>query len=436
MVQLLRFRDFRLLWSAGLISMIGDWALRAGLPFEVYRLTGSTLATAAYFLAGLIPQVLFGSTAGVFVDRWDRRRLMIWVNIALAVALLPLLAVDTLGVWIVYGAVIAAVILGLLFAPAQIAVLPQLVGPEHLVEANSLSSLNQNLSRLIGPALGGITVAALGLSGVVAIDALTFVIAAILISRIAPRPSFKPLAAAHPDAAILPKVSAWSHLAAEVRDGIAQASASTLLMSLILFGLITSIGEGVLGALFVPWTTDILHGDNLVFASLLSTQAIGGLIGAFIVGKFLRRASPARMLGVGALLFGLIDLVLFTYPVIAPVVWPALVGMVIVGIPGTAMQVGGTTIQQREVLDTHRGRVIGLYMTVSAVGAIVGTSLGGFFGQTIGILPMVVIQGSGYAISGLMVLAVARRMSRASTAPPPATDEPPISAEAALASER
>ena len=65
MVQLLRFRDFRLLWSAGLISMIGDWALRAGLPFEVYRLTGSTLATAAYFLAGLIPQVLFGSTAGV-----------------------------------------------------------------------------------------------------------------------------------------------------------------------------------------------------------------------------------------------------------------------------------------------------------------------------------------------------------------------------------
>ena len=435
MVQLLRFRDFRLLWSAGLISMIGDWALRAGLPFEVYRLTGSTLATAAYFLAGLIPQVLFGSTAGVFVDRWDRRRLMIWVNIALALALLPLLTVDTLGVWVVYGAVVAAVILGLLFAPAQIAVLPQLVGPEHLIEANSLSSLNQNLSRLIGPALGGVTVAVLGLSGVVAIDALTFVIAAILIARIAPRPSFKPRVEAHPDAAIVPNVSARSHLVAELRDGIAQARASTLLMSLILFGLITSIGEGVLGALFVPWTTDILHGDNLVFAALLSTQAIGGLIGAFIVGKFLRRASPARMLGVGALLFGLIDLALFTYPVIAPVIWPALVGMVIVGIPGTAMQVGGTTIQQREVLDTHRGRVIGLYMTVAAVGAIVGTSLGGLFGQTVGILPMVVIQGSGYAISGLMVLAVARRSGRASSAQPTATDEPPISTEPALASE-
>jgi predicted MFS family arabinose efflux permease len=436
MVRLLRFRDFRLLWSAGLISMIGDWALRAGLPFEVYRLTGSTLATAAYFLAGLVPQVLFGSTAGVFVDRWDRRRLMIWVNIALAVALLPLLAVDALGVWIVYGAVVAAVILGLLFAPAQIAMLPQLVGSEHLVEANSLSSLNQNLSRLIGPALGGIVVALLGLAGVVAIDAISFVIAAVLISMIPSRPSFKATAPAlSHDAAILPAGSAWSRLVTELRDGIAQASASTLLMALIVFGLITSVGEGVLGALFVPWTTDILHGDNLVFAALLSTQAIGGLIGAFIVGKFLRNASPARMLGVGALLFGLIDLVLFTYPVIAPVIWPALVGMVIVGIPGTAMQVGGTTIQQREVLDSHRGRVIGLLMTVMAVGAIVGTSLGGFFGQTVGILPMVVIQGSGYTISGLMVLLVARRMRRASSATL-AIDEPPISTEAALASEQ
>ena len=126
MLRVLRFRDFRLLWSAGLISSIGDWALRAGLPFEIYRLTGSTLATAAYLLAGLLPQVLFGSTAGVFVDRWDRRKLMIWVNVALALALIPLLGVETVGIWIVYATVIVAVILGLLFEPAEMAVLPRL----------------------------------------------------------------------------------------------------------------------------------------------------------------------------------------------------------------------------------------------------------------------------------------------------------------------
>jgi predicted MFS family arabinose efflux permease len=444
MLRVLRFRDFRLVWSAGLISMIGDWALRAGLPFEVYRLTGSTLATAAYFLAGLIPQVLFGSTAGVFVDRWDRRRLMIWVNVALAISLLPLLAVDAVGVWIVYATVVVTVILGLLFAPAEIAVLPQLVGPEHLVEANSLSSLNRNLSRLIGPALGGVAVALFGLAGVVAIDALSFVIAALLIALIAPRPEFKPALQLHAldehGVAVAPVGSAISRVVAELGDGIAQARTSSLLMAMLLFSLITAIGEGVLGALFVPWTTDILHGNDLVFAALLSTQAIGGLAGAFLVGRYLRNVAPARLLGMGAVLFGLIDLVLFTYPVLAPVIWPALVGMVIVGIPATAMQVGGTTIQQTEVADSHRGRVVGLWMTAMATGAIVGTTIGGLFGQALGILPLLVIQGAGYALSGLMVLYVARRIRRSAAAAAVAgaalADQPALATDVALASDQ
>ena len=414
--------------------------------FEIYRLTGSTLATAAYFLAGLIPQVLFGSAAGVFVDRWDRRRLMIWINIALAVALLPLLAVDTAGVWIVYATVVVAVILSLLFIPAEVAVLPQLVEADDLVAANSLSSLNRNLSRLIGPAMGGVAVAISGLAGVVVIDALSFVAAAVLIALIPARAAFKPALLAHADGQLdgAPSGSALGRVFAELRDGIAQARASSLLMAMLFFSLITAVGEGVLGALFVPWSTDILHGDDLVFAALLSTQAIGGLVGAFIVGRYLRAASPARMLGVGAVLFGLIDLVLFTYPVVAPVVWPALIGMVIVGIPATAMQVGGTTIQQTEVADSHRGRIVGLWMTTIAIGAIVGTTVAGVFGEVIGILPLVVIQGSGYLISGLMVLYVVRRIG--AQAPPAEiqveaaagllTDQSAIATDAALASER
>lgn len=441
MLRVLRFRDFRLVWSAGLISMIGDWALRAGLPFEIYRLTGSTLATAAYFLAGLVPQVLFASTAGVFVDRWDRRKVMIWVNVALAISLVPLLAVDLVGIWIVYATVVVAVILELLFEPAEIAVLPQLVGPEHLVEANSLSSLNRNLSRLIGPALGGLAVALFGLSGVVVIDAVSFLIAAGLIAWIAPRPSFKPSARLHAaaDAAVAASASAWSRLTAELREGITQVRANELLIAVMAFTVITAIGEGVLGALFVPWTTDVLHGDDLVFAALLSTQAIGGIAGALLVGQFLRNASPALLLGAGALIFGLIDLVLFTYPAIAPIIWPALVGMVIVGIPTTAMGVGFTTIQQTQVADSHRGRVVGLSLSLQAVGAIVGVSIAGLFGELIGILPLVVVQGSGYVISGVIVLLVARHAHKLAAVSPIVAEAQPeltLNPEVALASDR
>jgi MFS family permease len=420
MLKLLRLRDFRLLWFGGLISMTGDWALMAGLPYVVYQQTGSTIATAGMVLAGLLPQVLFSSAAGVFVDRWDRRKLMILVNLALAAVLLPLLGVDTFGIWIVYGVIIGATILEQLFAPAEVALLPQLVGTEHLVEANSLSSLNRNLSRLIGPAMGGIAVAIGGLPGVVVIDAISFVASGVLITLIPTRASFKPVPAEHHQAT--GTHGAVQRLVAELKDGVAQATTSPLLMAVLAFTLITAIGEGVLGALFVPWVTDILHGDDLVYAAVLSTQAIGGLLGALLVGRYLRNVSPARMLGVGALIFGCIDLVLFTYPVIAPVIWPALVGMVIVGVPATAIGVGFTTIQQMEVADSHRGRIVGLSLTLQATGAFVGTSVGGLFGNSIGILPLIVIQGTGYVVSGLIVLAVARRVRRSAKVIAPEPD--------------
>ena len=93
MLRVLRQRDYSLLWFGGFISQLGDFVLFVGLPYEIYRLTGSTLATAGMVLAFLVPEILFGSVAGVYVDRWDRRRLMIAVNLVQAVVLLPLLLI-------------------------------------------------------------------------------------------------------------------------------------------------------------------------------------------------------------------------------------------------------------------------------------------------------------------------------------------------------
>ena len=184
MIRLLRNRNFSLLWLGGLISMIGDWALVVALPFEVYQRTGSTLATAGILLASLVPGFLFGSVAGVFVDRWNRRKLMVGVNVGLAVVLLPLLTVDLIGIWIVYVVLVAAKLLEQLFVPAEVALLPRLVGEDQLVAANSMSSLNRNLARLIGPVVGGAVVAFGGLTAVVVVDAATFLAAAVLIGLI------------------------------------------------------------------------------------------------------------------------------------------------------------------------------------------------------------------------------------------------------------
>ena len=119
-----RERDLRLLLGAGLASMTGDWVLAVGLAYAVYTVTGSTLASAGALLSSFVPQVVVGSVAGVFVDRWDRRRTMVVTNLLLAVGLLPLLLVTgTDRIWVVYAVLAAESCVEGFFSPAEQALL-------------------------------------------------------------------------------------------------------------------------------------------------------------------------------------------------------------------------------------------------------------------------------------------------------------------------
>ncbi|MCP5098303.1 MAG: MFS transporter, partial [Chloroflexi bacterium] len=99
MIATFRNRNFSLLWLAGLISLMGNWMLIAALPFHIYAVTGSALATSGWLISYILPGVLFGSVAGVFVDRWDRRKTMIIVNL-LQMLIMPLLLIVQSPEWI------------------------------------------------------------------------------------------------------------------------------------------------------------------------------------------------------------------------------------------------------------------------------------------------------------------------------------------------
>src|SRR2546423_7636308 len=186
MLAVLRQRNFALVWVAGLVSLTGDWMLFVGLPLFVYRATGSTLATGAMIMVRMAPRLLLGSVAGVFADRWDRKRTMIGADLLLALSLLPLLAVRSVEwLWVVYAVSFVESSLAQFFAPAEAALLPRLVGEEHLTAPNALNSMNQNISRLAGPPLGGAVVGLLGLTGVALLDAASFLISAALIALVA-----------------------------------------------------------------------------------------------------------------------------------------------------------------------------------------------------------------------------------------------------------
>ena len=337
-------------------------------------MTGSALATGGVLIANKLSALVLGSVAGVFVDRWDRKRTMVVANLVRAPILLLLLAVDSAErVWIVYVVAAALSAVGQFFRPAENALLPRLVGEEHLVPANALNALNDNLSRLIGPALGGLVAAWFGLGGVVAADAASYLVAAGMIAAIAA--STRPERTPPPDAAAVAGTGAavWREWLA----GLRLIRDNPVLR--VVFGVfaIASLGEGVMQTAFWVYIDQALGGGTREAGWLLSAQAVGGLVGAVVIGAWAKTRPPLSLLGWGAIGLGLIDLVIFNYPAFVPGIWLGLVLMAVGGVPATAFGTGYTAAIQAEAADAYRGRVFGALGATSALLMIVGAAIAG-----------------------------------------------------------
>lgn len=188
MLATLRQRNFALLWLGGLISTMGDWVLNVGLPIYAYLLTRSVLVLSISVLLTSIPNIVLGSIAGVFVDRWDRKRTMVIVNLLLALGLLPLLFVRSADrIWIIYLVALAESSLEQFSTPAQNALLPTLVGEARLVQANALNTLTSNFARLIGTAIAGFFTDRLGVVTVLNMQAAGYMFAGLLALALLPR---------------------------------------------------------------------------------------------------------------------------------------------------------------------------------------------------------------------------------------------------------
>ena len=417
MIATIRQRNFALLWLGGLISNTGDWLLIIGLPVYVYLLTGSALATSITLITSFVPNLLIGSVAGVFIDRWDRRWTMIISNLLLALGLLPMLAVhskDTL--WIVYIVAFCESCFDQFVYPAESALIPNLVSEEHLVPANALKSMGMNSSRLIGGALGGIVLAALGLHGVILIDALSFlfVAAMILLIRMPTKlQSTVQLTVAHAtDSESTGKqtTNPIKHFAGEWLEGLQLIVRQRALTILLIMFMLQSLGEGVFGVLLVVFVKQVLHGGSVDYGLILSIQAVGSLVGGAFIGAFGKRFAPARMLGISTFIFGLIDLLIIDVPIFFPSVLLVMALFVAVGIPGTAGQVSFQSLLQFLVEDKLRGRVFGTAVSIGALMTLLGMILAGALGDRLGPILLLNIQGSVYALSGVLVIATLWRL--------------------------
>lgn len=396
MLSVLRRPSFALLWTGGLISVAGDWVLIAALPYFVYQVTGSTVATAAMIAAELGPSVLLASFAGVFVDRWDRKHVLIVGNVLQAAVVLLLLFVDASSLWIVFVVAAAQSTVAAFAGPAEAALLPTLVGPEDLVAANALNVFNNRLGRLAGVPLGGALLGALGLTAVVIVDAATFLIAAMLIVFVrAPRRA-RPTEV-ESDAATR---SAWRGFWRDWRDGLSIVrDERRIALLFVVFGLAT-FGGTMLDPLTVAWARDTLRVGPELYASLSAVHALFGILGTLFVARYRERLDARDLIGWASVAAGLALVVKYDVPLVPLALGLSAVG----GVCSSVSAVGVETLAQREVPDAYRGRVFGSLNATLALLSLSGAAIGGALGEIVGVVPMLNVAAALVVLSGLVAL--------------------------------
>jgi len=399
-LAVLRRRDFALLWSGGLVSVAGDWMLYAALPFFVYERTGSTVATAGMIVASLTPAVLLGSFAGVFVDRWDRKRVLVLANLLQAVAVAFLLLVPSDGwLWIVYVVAVAQSCVAAFSQPAEGALLPSLVEDDQLVPANALNALNNRIGRLVGAPVGGVLLAALGLEAVVVVDCVSFLGAALLIAPIsAPRAVRGEPEQARPAAPVAR--TRWASFWAEWVAGLRLVGNDrTIAVLFLVFGLMT-FGGTMLDPLTVAWVRDVLGEGPEVYSLLITAHAVTGIVGTLLVGRFGADSSPRDLIGWGSLIAGAALLLKYNVPVLAL----AFATTAVTGITSVASAVGAESLAQRAVPDAYRGRVFGSLQATIFLLSLLGALTGGLLAEVVGIVAMLNVAAALTVLAGLVTL--------------------------------
>jgi predicted MFS family arabinose efflux permease len=400
----LRQRDFALLWFGGLISMMGDWAMFAALPFYAFEQTGSAFASGAVLTALTLPGLLFGTVAGVFVDRWDRKRTMVAANLLQVLVILPLLLVRPGELlWLVYVVAFVMAAVWQFISPAENALLPGLVGSDRLMVANSLNAFNDNLARIAGPALGGLMVAFGGLGGVALLNGATFLLAASLIALI--RSPAAPKNAGESTQA-LPGglLSVWS----EWVDGLRLVAGERRVAVLFVILGTAMLADSILSALIAPFVGGVLMAPASLFGLLLTLRGVGGLIGGVLLGYVAGRTRTENLLTLSLFSVGTGTFVFAAVP-LAPV---SMVCAVALGIPAVGWIASQQTLLQKSVADEYLGRVFGAFSATTALMLFVGSLASGALADFAGIVPLLIASAIMYCVAGLLALSLLGRAPR------------------------
>ncbi|MEU4604766.1 MFS transporter [Kribbella sp. NPDC023972] len=348
----LRNRDFRRLWISGGISGIGSWLLVVAIPFHVFDLTGSTMATGLALALEALPALLVGPWAGVLLDRCDLTRAMWIADLVSAAAVALILFADADRIWPIYLAILVESTATTVFRPAARALLPAVVGTgDELAAGNALNAFTGSAIRLAAPPLGALLLAGPGIEFVLAVDIVSYLLSAAIITTVHTR----------------------RHATTERFDnplaGFRYVAGHRALRGLLLGQTVFLTANAGLTALPVPFTVDRLHAPGYVLGYLISGLGAGYLLGAALSTKALtwlgiRDLLVVTQLASAAAYFALVN---------APGVPWAIAAAALIGLPGSILLITAGTAIQRTAPPGLLGRIGALFFAADSLALLVGS---------------------------------------------------------------
>jgi len=376
------------LWLGHTISVFGDFIFDTTLVIWIAAViargqTWAPLAVSGVFIATTVPVLIAGPIAGVFVDRWNKRRTMLVMDAARAI--LVALLILTSGVvplpflpggrlplfWqlgIVYGVVFLLNTLSQFFRPASLALIGDIVPEETQARAMGLSQTSMSIAMILGPTLAAPLFVAFGPEWALGIDALSFVASYLLIHTVVAPPAARSVAeGARP--------SFWR----EFGGGLRFFVRSRVLVILTISATIVMLGGGALNTLDYFFVTGNLHAPTSLYGALSGVMGIGMILGAILAGAFAQKVGLTRTLWLSLLGMAL----LITAYARATDIWVAIILIGVAGIPQAALNVAAGPLLLQNTPREMVGRVSSILNPTVTISTLVGAALGGYLDSTV-----------------------------------------------------
>jgi DHA3 family macrolide efflux protein-like MFS transporter len=380
-----RNHNFTFLWSAQLVSTIGSALTSLAASIVIYRATGSALSVGLMLMATAAPSLFIGLLAGVFVDRWDRKRILIGADLvraAIVLAIPSLIAVDV--AWL-YVMILMSSVVSQFFDPAHASLLPEIASDEELAAANSFLAISSFGSTAVGFAASGLIASRFPIAWAFYLDGLTFLVSALAIVFV----DFKHRAG--DGSGEVPSILE------NLREGASFLFDNQMLRSLLLVSIPTLLGAGLWNTLLLPFSEQALNATEFEFGIQEGVTSIGFVVGSLLMARLADRLREGQWIVIGYLCVGLAGM-LYSRSISIPM---AVLLVTVGGFANAPSAIARRLLIQRNVPGEIQGRVYSAFFVSRDVLFLLGMASAGL-ADTLPIRTVVLLSAGLITAAGVL----------------------------------